>query len=104
MNWLKQPVSRPLIILASIGMLDMLGTATGLATGLIGEANPVLRWAYETYGIAGFIAMKTFFVAWPVGVFGVASIYMPYKVDRYINACIVIYLTILFAGIAAQVI
>jgi hypothetical protein len=88
--------------MASIGMLDMLGTATGLVTGLIGEANPMLRWAYESHGITGFIAMKTFFVAWPVAVFGVASIYMPYRVDRYIKACIVIYLTILLAGIAVQ--
>lgn len=95
---LKKPVSRPVMVLAAIGMLDMLGTTYGLATGQIGEANPFLNWVLS-FGLGWFIAVKTFFVAWPCAIFvGVGP-----KATPYVKLGIIAYLSILTVGIIVQI-
>ena len=95
---LKKPVSRPVLALAAIGMLDMLGTTYGLATGKIGEANPFLNWVLS-FGLGWFIAVKTFFVAWPCAVF----VAVGPKATPYVKIGIIAYLAILAVGILLQV-
>ena len=99
---LCRPLSRPVTILAILGVLDMLLTLAGLATGLIGELNPMLRWAWAEGGVLGFVGLKSAFIFFPCLVFVWAGTKEPKTADRYAWVAVGLYLLILFVGIGAQ--
>jgi hypothetical protein len=52
-----------LILFAVIGQAgDVLTTSAGLRTGLTRELNPIARYGYERYGIAGLVALKLLYI------------------------------------------
>lgn len=99
---LGRPMSRPVALLALIGALDMLLTLAGLSTGLIGELNPVLNWAWMKGGVLGFVGLKSAFTFFPCLAFVWAGTKQPRTADRYAWVAVGLYLLILFVGIGAQ--
>lgn len=99
---LGKPMSRPVAILALIGVLDMLLTLAWLTTGLIGELNPMLNWAWMKGGVLGFVGLKSAFIFFPCLAFVWAGTKEPKTADRYAWVAVSLYLLILSMGIGAQ--
>lgn len=104
---LNEPVSRPLVTLSLIGIADMFLTAVGLATGTVGEYNPLLSGVYAKHGLTGFITVKTTMVILPILLMGVLpKLQSPEEQarigDRYTFIAIVAYLGLMALGLAHQ--
>ena len=59
-------------VLLSICFLDLIGTVLGIHFGYLKEANPMLNYFLERWGLLGFIISKMFFVIIPILVLEIA--------------------------------
>ncbi len=65
-------MSRFGVILLSVCLLDLTGTALGIHFGYFEEANPMLNYFLERWGLFGLIISKMFFVLIPLLVLEIA--------------------------------